>query len=419
MTEYRLDKNYAIESDNKDPLKHFKDKFYIPQYNGKNATYFLGNSLGAQPKSVQNYLSHELQKWQDSGALAHFDSKEPWIHYHETVANQMAKIVGAKASEIIAMNSLTINLHLMMVSFYQPTKSRFKILVNSHLFPSDRFAIETQLKFHHLDPDSAMVPFPLNQQGNLCYDSLEKLFQENGDQFALVLIEGVNYFTGEAVDINRITKLAHKYGCKAGFDLAHAAGNQLLNLHSDDVDFAIWCTYKYLNGGPGSVGCSFVHEKHHNNEQLPRLAGWFGHKQPRFNTDEHFHPIPNAEGWQVSNPPVLSLAALRASLDIFEEAQMKKLREKSIKLTGYLEFLLNALNQQSFRIITPSQPDQRGCQLSLDFGEKNKYVLDELKKQGYICDLRPPNALRIAPVPLYNTYLDVFHLYTQLQKILA
>lgn len=411
--EYSLDPSFAIHQDQIDPLRQFRHEFSIPkQSNGDDCCYFSGNSLGAQPKSCAEYISKELEQWKEYGSLGHFYSSHPWISCQEEVSKLLAPIAGALPSEVIAMNSLTVNLHLMMVSFYRPTKERYKILVNPHLFPSDSFALQTQVEFHQLDPKKAIIAIPEDSQGIISQKELEKIIESEGESIALVLMEGVNNFTGQAFDLKHITALAHQKGSLAGFDLAHSIGNQPLSLHDAGVDFAVWCSYKYLNGGPGAVGGCFIHEKHHLDPALPRFAGWFGHdKSDRFATGTLFHPIPSVEGWQVSNPPILSLAALKASLDIFHKTDLASLTKKSIHLTGYLEFLLKELKNPALTIITPENPAQRGCQLSVKVKAEATELCERLKERGFICDFRPPDVLRFAPVPLYNTFLDVYRLY--------
>lgn len=411
--EYSTDPSFAIHQDHIDPLRVFRHEFLIPkQNNGDDCCYFSGNSLGAQPKNCAEYVIKELEQWKDFGSLGHFYPSHPWISCQEEVSKLLAPLAGALPSEVIAMNSLTVNLHLMMVSFYRPTKERYKILVNPRLFPSDRFALQTQVAFHQLDPREAIIEIPDDSQGIISQKELEKIIESEGKSLALVFMEGVNYFTGQAIDIKRITALAHQNGSLAGFDLAHSIGNHPLALHDAGVDFAVWCSYKYLNGGPGAVGGCFVHEKHHLDQSLPRFAGWFGHdRDDRFSSGNSFHPIPSVEGWQDSNPPILLLAALKASLDIFHKTGIESLRKKSIQLTGYLEFLLNELNKPGFKIITPENSQERGCQLSVRMNKGAIGLCEKLQRRGFICDYRPPDVIRFAPVPLYNSFLDVYKLY--------
>lgn len=417
-SDYSLDRTYAIHLDEIDPLRKFRKEFYIPkQSNGEEYCYFSGNSLGVQPKRCAAFIEKELEQWRIYGSLGHTHPQNPWIAYHEPLAADLASLVGALPSEVIAMNSLTVNLHLMMVSFYRPTKERYKILVNPRLFSSDRFALQSQEEFHQFDPVDAILPIPANEQGIISQKGLEKILESEGASIALVFMEGVNYVTGQAVDINRIAALAHQKGAVVGFDLAHAIGNRELSLHEAGIDFAVWCSYKYLNGGPGCVGGCFVHEKHHREKSLPRFAGWFGHDQmDRFALGTQFHPFPSVEGWQISNPPILSLASLKASLEIFKEVSLARLRKKSILLTGYLEFLVHQLPSRRLTIITPADPQQRGCQLSVSMKTGARELCERLEKEGFICDFRSPDVIRIAPAPLYNTFLEVYKLYDFLKK---
>lgn len=403
MTDYSTDPIFAHHLDEIDPLKKLRDKFFLPK-----GHYFAGNSLGAQPKNCATFIQEELEKWADFGSLAHNLADIGWMYYQEQLSSDLASIAGALPTEVIAMNSLTVNLHLMLVSFYKPTKERYKILVNPLLFPSDRYALQTQVKYHHLDPNDVTLEIPADQNGIVSQNDLEDILEKEGDSIALVLMEGVNFMTGQAFNFKKIASLAHQKGALIGFDLAHVIGNLELALHEWEIDFAVWCSYKYLNAGPGSVGGCFVHEKHHNDENLQRYGGWFGHdKNDRFSTKAQFRPIPTIEGWQISNPPILSLAALKASLQIFKEAGMEQLRKKSLHLTGYLEFLLRQIN---IKIVTPPE---RGCQLSL-IGTKE--LCTQFINNGFICDFRSPHIIRIAPVPLYNTYEDVFQLYNYLKE---
>lgn len=412
---YSTARSYAIQQDRLDPLANLRDEFAIPTLSEeKECCYFSGNSLGLQPKNCAYFLTRELEQWRKWGSLGHFLEENRWVNYHEQVAPALAKLVGALPSEVIAMNSLTVNLHLMMVSFYRPTKERYKILASPHLFPSDRYALQTQAQFHQFDLEKTIMTLPCDSNGIVNHDDLEELFQKEGKSIALVLIEGVNYFTGQIMDIDRIAALAHQAGALVGFDLAHTIGNCEAHLHNAGVDFAVWCSYKYLNAGPGSVGGCFVHEKHHRDIKIPRFGGWFGHdKKEHFVSDPRFSPMPTVEGWQISNPPILSLAALKASLEIFDKTSIQELRKKSVQLTGYLEFLLRQIDR--FTIITPPNPHERGCQLSLSLPQGALELTEALCKKGFICDFRPPHILRLAPVPLYNTFLDVYKLYEVLK----
>ncbi len=403
--------SFAQEMDLQDSLSSFRNKFHIPKTpDGSESIYLCGNSLGLMPKATREYINQELEDWQNLGVEGHFHAKHPWMPYHEFLSEKMAHVVGALPSEVVVMNSLTVNLHLMMVSFYLPTSSRYKILFDYSPFPSDRYAIESQIKFHGFDPKSGMIELhPEEGQEIVSDEAIAKILEEEGENIALILIGGVNYYTGQAYNVEKITQMGHAKGCMVGFDLAHAAGNLNLQLHDDGPDFAVWCSYKYLNSGPGSLAGCFVHQRHHH-QNLQRFTGWWGHdKQTRFLMGDTFMPIQSAEGWQLSNPPVLSMAAILASLDIFEEAGMQKLREKSVRLTAYLEGLLNINEIDILRNITPSHRDERGCQLSLQMKEPNKRLFQFLTDRGVIADWREPDVIRIAPVPLYNTFADCWN----------
>lgn len=409
--EFKEGKSFAENLDIKDPLKQFRDKFLIPkQQNGNDVIYFAGNSLGLQPKSVRNYVEQELKDWETFAVEGHTHAKNPWMPYHEILTEQTAEITGAVPEEILNMNSLTVNLHLLFVSFYRPDKNRHKILIESNSFPSDHYAVQSQIKFHGFDPKSSLIEIkPREGEDKIRTEDIEELIEKEGDSTALIWIAGVNYYTGQAFDMKKITEAGHRKGCIVGFDLAHATGNLILNLHDWNVDFAVWCNYKYMNGGPGTIGGAFVHERHLKNASLPKFLGWWGHdKKTRFLMDHTYIPIPTAESWQISNPPILQLASLKASLDIFKEAGMKVLREKSKSLTAYLEFLIKSNNFGNIEIITPSELNERGCQLSLRIKSNGKELYNRLIKEGVICDWREPDVIRVAPVPLYNTYSDVY-----------
>jgi len=407
---YENTATFAAKMDDQDPLHAYREQFYLPlQKDGTPHIYLCGNSLGLQPKSTRKYVEQELLDWEKFGVEGHFHARNPWMPYHEFLTPAMANVVGAKPEEVVVMNTLSVNLHLMMVSFYRPDNERFKIVMESDAFPSDRYAIESQIRFHGYNPAEALLEIrPREGEELVRTEDLEKLIETEGDKIALIMLGGVNYYTGQVFDFKKIAELGHAHGCVVGFDLAHGAGNLDLQLHDSDMDFAVWCTYKYLNSGPGSLGGCFVHERHAHAD-LPRFAGWWGHnKETRFNMRHDFDPIPGAEGWQLSNPPILSLAAIRASLDIFEEVGMKKLNEKSRQLTGYLEFLLDEIQNQNIRIITPRDPAQRGCQLSIQVKNADKSLFDNITEKGVIADWREPDVIRVAPVPLYNSYRDVF-----------
>jgi kynureninase len=417
--------SFAAEMDTRDFLRKFREKFYIPKKsNGEDVLYFTGNSLGLQPKTARQYIEQELKDWEMLGVEGHFQAKTPWLAYHENLTDSMAKIIGAKPIETVVMNSLTVNLHLLMVSFYRPTAKRCKIIIESGAFPSDQYAVKSQIKFHQQIQNPKASPKskiqnpksewlielkPRNGETTLRIEDIEKTIEENADSIALILLGGVNYYTGQVFDMKRITEIGHKVGAVVGFDLAHAAGNIELNLHDWNADFAAWCSYKYLNSGPGGIAGVFVHERHSESFDLPRFAGWWGHdKKTRFLMGDEFVPIKGAEGWQLSNPPIFQLAALKASLDIFEEAGIKTLTEKSRKLTAYLEFLLSEINDERISVITPSNPNERGCQLSIRVKNSDKTLFKAISERGVIADWREPDVIRVAPVPLYNSFMDIW-----------
>lgn len=422
---YQHDKAYAQQQDQQDPLVDFRQQFYIPkQANGEDEVYFVGNSLGLQPKLTAEYLQDELLKWQQLGVKGHFDSQYPWMPYHEFLTAQSAALVGGKPTEVVCMNSLTVNLHLMMVSFYQPNAKRYKIVIEEHAFPSDHYAVESQLRYHGFDPAEAMILLkPRAGQTLLDHQDIKQVIEQQGESIALILLPGVQYYTGQVLDMQSITRWAHQQGICVGFDLAHAAGNIPLQLHDWQVDFACWCNYKYLNSGPGAVAGCFIHQRHVTDTERHRFAGWWGHdKQTRFQMTNEFHATPTAEGWQLSNPPILSLAAIRASLDVFQQAGgIEVLREKSLKLTGYLAYLLKQELGERIEIITPDDPAQRGCQLSICIemdGKSGKAVFNQLEAAGCTTDWREPNVIRCAPVPLYNSFTDCYHFVQTLKACL-
>ncbi len=407
--------------DQNDPLASYINAFHIPKEdNGKNWLYFTGNSLGLQPKSTKLAIDQELNDWAKLGVEGHFEAKNPWMPYHEFLTESMAKIVGAKPIEVVVMNTLTTNLHLLMVSFYNPTPKRCKILIESDAFPSDRYAVQTQLEFHGFDANECLVEWhPRKGETLLRIEDLEHILEEQGDEIALLLIGGVNYYTGQYLNLKEIAKLGHAKGCKVGIDLAHGVGNIQPELHDSGVDFAAWCTYKYLNSGPGSLGGIFVHERYANDKTLKRFAGWWSqNKANRFNMRQPLDITPGAEGWQLSNPPILSMAAIKASLDLFNEVGMTALRQKSLKLTAYLEFLINELNHPHINIITPSNPNERGCQLSIQVKNADKTLHKQLIENHVITDWREPDVIRCAPVPFYNSFEDVFRMVEILKNLL-
>ncbi len=419
--EFKNSLDFALEADQKDSLKNLRNKFHFPKHNGREVVYFTGNSLGLQPKTTQAYIQQELDDWAKYGVEGHFLAKRPWMPYHEFLTEKMAKIVGAKSSEVVMMNQLTVNLHLLLVSFYRPTKNRYKILCEAKAFPSDRYALESQIKFHGYHPGDALIEVaPREGEYHIRHEDLYEIIEKNKDNLALILIGGVNYFSGQVFDLKGITEAGHKAGAVVGFDLAHAAGNILLELNQWDVDFACWCSYKYLNSGPGSVAGAFIHEKHHKNTSLPLFAGWWGtKKETRFLMKPDFEPIESAERWQLSNAPIFAMAACLASLDIFEEAGMPQLIEKSKKLTAYLEFIIGEVNKQKnncLQIITPSE--KRGCQISVIAQGYGKPLYNQLIENGVIPDWREPNVIRCAPVPLYNSFEDIYRFGNVLSSIL-
>lgn len=404
---YKTGKDFAIEMDNTDPLKKFRDKFYIPE----NTIYLCGNSLGLQPKSTKDYILQELEDWKIYGVEGHLNAKRPWLPYHEFLTESTARLVGADNDEVVNMNSLTANLHLMMISFYRPEGKRNKILIEKNAFPSDIYAVKSQIEFHGLHVKDCLIEFSADEGEDIIKtDKLIDYIFKHGNEIALIMMGGVNYYSGQAFEMAEITKAGHKMGCIVAFDLAHATGNLKLELSKWNVDFAVWCNYKYMNAGPGAIGGAYVNRKHLTDEKIPKLKGWWGHnKKIRFLMGPEYEAIPTVESWQLSNPPIFQLASLRASLDIFDEAGIDNLRTKSEKLTGYCEFLIKNHKAENISIITPEDPSQRGCQLSLRTFKDGKKIYDRLTKEGVICDWREPDVIRIAPVPLYNTYTDVFN----------
>lgn len=403
---------FAKDLDRKDRLRDFRKSFYIPQVNGRRSIYFTGNSLGLQSKSIRKAVAQELNDWGSLGVEGHFHAQHPWLYYHKFTKKALANIVGGKTVEVVAMNQLTVNLHLMLVSFYRPDKKRFKIITESGAFSSDQYALETQMKWHGIDPDEALIEIkPREGEYTLRTEDIIATIEQHREELSIVLFGGVQYYTGQFFDIRQITECAHRNGALAGFDLAHAVGNVPLSLHDDEVDFAVWCSYKYLNSGPGGIAGAYVHERHANSATLPRLAGWWGHDESvRFEMKKGFRPIEGVDGWQVSNVPIFQAAAHMAALESFSRAGIAALRKKSIQLTGYLEFLVNEFNhdEKYVRIITPKNPVERGCQLSFLILHNGKKVMKEVSRAGAITDWREPNVLRAAPAPLYNTFEEVF-----------
>ena len=413
--------SFARKMDRADSLKSFRSLFHIPKVKGKTSIYLTGNSLGLQPKSTKKFIQEELEDWADLGVEGHIHSRRPWLYYHKFTKKGLAHLTGAKPTEVVAMNHLTVNLHLMLVTFYRPTKSRFKIIVEAGAFSSDQYAFESQVKLHGLNPNDAIIELkPRDGEHSLRTEDILAAIENHKDQLALVIFGCVQYYSGQLFNIKKITQASHAAGAVVGFDLAHGIGNIPFNLHNDGVDFAVWCGYKYLNAGPGAVAGAFVHERHANNFDLPRLAGWWGHNEgERFQMRKGFKPMSGVDGWQLSNFPILPGAALLASLEIFQKAGIKNFRKKSIDLTGYMEFLLNEIQSDNFKILTTNKKDERGCQLSLYMHKNGKKAFDALTKAGVIADWREPNVIRVAPVPLYNSFEDVFKFVEIFKKALS
>ena len=412
---------FARSLDQKDVLRSYRNAFCIPRdVSGNEWLYFTGNSLGLQPKTTKAAIEQELNDWANLGVEGHLDAKNPWMPYHEFLTKSMAKIVGAKPIEVVVMNTLTANLHFLMASFYSPTEKRHKILIESDAFPSDRYAVQSQLEFHGYDPEACLIEWtPRAGETLLHLQDLETILDEQGEEIALILIGGVNYYTGQSFDLKKIAEMGHAKGCKVGIDLAHGAGNIQPNLHNSGVDFAAWCTYKYLNAGPGSLGGVFVHERYAHDKTLKRFAGWWSqNKDTRFDMRKPLDLMPGAEGWQLSNPPILSMAAIKASLDLFNEVGMDALRQKSVQLTAYLEYLINNLDHPDIEIISPRDPAQRGCQLSIRVKNTDQTLHKRLTENHVITDWREPGVIRCAPVPFYNSFEDVFGMVAILKTLL-
>ncbi len=408
---------FARNMDLTDPLSSFRDQFHLPQKEGKTLVYLCGNSLGLQPKSVQAAIDQELNDWAALGVDGHFKGRHPWKYYHHFLCEDAAQVVGAKPAEVVVMNNLTVNLHLMMVSFYRPTATRYKILMEATAFPSDQYAMETQVRFHGLNPADAIIELkPRTGEFTLRTEDILSKIMDHKEDLALVMLGGVNYYTGQAFDMQAITNAAHEAGALAGFDLAHAAGNILLQLHNWEVDFAVWCTYKYLNSGPGGTSGVFVHERHGNNPDLMRFAGWWGHdEQERFLMKKGFKPMEGAAGWQLSNAQIIPMAIHKASLQIFKAAGMENLRKKSEELTGYLAFILSDFKEH-LQVITPADPKQRGCQLSILINRNGRHLFDYLEANHILPDWREPDVIRMSPVPLYNNFEEVYQMGESLKK---
>jgi kynureninase len=416
---------FAVQSDAIDPLSAYREGFFIPpRADGSDSIYLCGHSLGLQPRSVARVFNEELEHWAQLGVEGHFASSRPWLPYHEQLTASLARLVGALPIEVVAMNSLTVNLHLMLASFYRPRPGREAFVIEKRAFSSDQYAVESQIRHHGFDPKTALIEIsPRTGEDVLRTDDICALIEREGARIATVMLPGVQYLTGQRFDLEAITRCARRQGCTVGFDLAHAIGNVPMRLHDWGVDFAVWCSYKYLNAGPGAIGGCFVHERHARSPDIPRFAGWWGHdKQSRFEMPATFHPIPGAEGWQLSNPSIFAAAPLLASLPLFDAAGMDALRAKSLQLTGYLEELLQIRLSDALSVITPKDPQARGCQLSLRLhrpAAEARAVFDSLSTQGVVCDWREPDIIRVAPVPLYNSFLDVWQFVAALELALV
>jgi kynureninase len=413
MMKYERSADFAQQMDSEDPLARFRNEFQFPvspNGSGKPAIYLCGNSLGLQPKKTRLYINEELDDWAKLGVEGHFHARHPWLPYHENLTASTARHVGAQPAEVVTMNSLTVNVHLLMVSFYRPTQKRYKILTEAGAFPSDQYAVASQARIHGFEPSKTILELkPRAGEWTLRTEDILETIERHGNEIALIWLGNVNYLTGQCFDMKAITEAGHKKGCLVGFDLAHGAGNLLLKLHDWSVDCAAWCSYKYLNAGPGGIAGVYIHERWVKDRDLPRFAGWWGHnKDTRFKMGPEFDPIPTAESWQLSNPPIFQLAALRASMEIFDDATMEAIRRKGDLLTGYLEFLLDGMPNQMFEIITPRDPKSRGCQLSLKVRSRGRELLKKLNDAGVIADFREPDIVRVAPAPLYNSFMDVF-----------
>lgn len=419
---YQNSLEFARQADIEDSLAGFREKFHIPlTKSGEECIYLCGNSLGLQPRQTRDMVLTELDDWKKLGVEGHFKAHNPWMPYHEFLTEAMAEIVGARNHEVVVMNTLTVNLHLMMVSFYRPSEKRRKILIEYDAFPSDKYAVASQLRFHGYDPDECMIQLKARHGEYLVrHEDILDTLDRHGEEIALVMMGNTNYYTGQFFDMKSICAKAHSKGCMIGFDCAHGAGNVELDLHNSGVDFAVWCSYKYLNSGPGSIGACFVHERHAADQKIPRFEGWWGHnKQTRFGMRDDFEAMYGVEAWQLSNPPILSMVAVWSSLKIFREAGMANLRKKSIQLTGFLEYLIHQIDNKNIQIISPSDPERRGSQLSIRIQDRGKEVFKALEENGVIADWREPDVIRVAPAALYNSFTDVYKFYLLLDKIIG
>ena len=417
-------REFAHSLDAQDELRQYRDEFHFPHVNGKQVIYFTGNSLGLQPKRTKTYVDEVMNDWANLAVEGHFYADKPWWDYQERFAVPLSDIVGAKPTEVGVMNTLTVNLHLLMVSFYNPTPQKYKIICEEKAFPSDQYMFQSQVKFHGYDPKDAIVEIKRREgEANIRLEDILAKIEEVGSELALVLIGGVNYYTGQVFDMKTITATGQKHGAYVGWDLAHAAGNIKLDLHDWNVDFAAWCSYKYMNSGPGNASGFFVHEKHHNDKELNRFAGWYGHnKERRFKMEPDFDPVHGADGWQISNLPILSLAPYLASVEMFAEVGMDKLITKRNLITSYLEFILHEIDKElegaDFKILTPSNQEERGCQLSVYLHGQGRELFDRLMKNGVITDWREPNVIRLAPAPFYCSFEDMYEFGQILKELI-
>lgn len=416
LNELSNDLACAQKLDQADPLKKFQNEFNFPKTKtGKNQLYFAGHSLGLMPKRASQYVNEELEAWAQYGVEGHFLGAHPWLHYHENITASFARLVGAKNSEVVAMNTLTVNLHLMMVSFYRPTKSRFKILIENNSFPSDKYAVDSQARYHGLDPQSTVIELTPSDDGmTVTEEALLETIKKHGSELSLIMLGDCNYLSGQKFNIEKIVQAGHEVGALVGFNLAHGAGNLNIQLHDSGADFAVWCSYKYLNSGPGGLAGAFIHERHHGQKDIPRFEGWWGHnKETRFKMGPQFEPLQTTEAWQLSNPPIFQLASLRASMEIFDEAGIAELRKKGDQITSYFEWLIQKNLADEVQIITPAS---RGSMLCIKFKNNPKVWYEKLIQAGAIVDFREPNIIRATPAPLYNSYEDVFRLVSLMKE---
>lgn len=410
---FQATREFALEADAADVLAEFKQLFHFPKKNGRDVIYFCGNSLGLQPRNVEQAIQTELTSWREEAVGGYFGGRHPWLYYQEYLKPSLARIVGCLETEVTVMNTLTVNLHLLMLSFYRPTPERYKILMEAGAFPSDQYAVETLVKHYGLEPETAILEIaPREGEKTLRTEDIIATIEAQGSSLAMVLFGGINYYTGQLFDLQRITQAAHQVNAIAGFDLAHVVGNTPLLLHEWEIDFAVWCSYKYLNGGPGAVGGVYIHERFATNPQTPRLGGWWGNdEKERFKMEKGFVPKTNTSGWNISTAQVFNTVSLKAALELFDKAGMERLRAKSLQLTAYLEYLLHQLPNLAFEIITPADAAERGAQLSLYFKERGKEIHNKMIESGIIVDYREPGVIRVAPAPMYVSFSDVYRFY--------